>query len=254
VASTAAPRPEADRSAAREALRVDTSSLGKNVVGRSASPEPQTWPGVKWDYDQAEFLADGVVHALGVTLSFAGVLGLIIQASRISSLAQTAAVLIYGAGLLTVLCLSAAYNLWPVSPAKWVLRRFDHAAIYLLIASTYTPFLLRVTDPASTQLLFGIWTTACAGMVLKLASLGRLDRLAILLYLGLGWSGMIADERVFTSLPPATIWLLAVGGVLYSAGVLFHLWETLRFHNAIWHAFVLAAAACHFCAVFSLSG
>jgi hemolysin III len=254
MASAVTPRPDADQSAAGEAIRVDTSSLGKDAVGWWASPEPRTWPEVKWDYDRAEFLADGAVHALGVTLSVAGVLSLVVQASGRSPLAQTAAVLIYGAGLLTVLCLSATYNLWPVSSAKWLLRRFDHAAIYLLIASTYTPFLIHVTDPACSQLLVGIWTTACAGMVLKLACPGRFDRLAILLYLGLGWSGLIVYERVVASLPPATVWLLAVGGVLYSAGVIFHLWETLRFHNAIWHAFVLAAAACHFCAVCSLSG
>src|SRR3954449_10000601 len=209
---------------------------------------------MKWEYDRAEVVADGLVHAVGVTISFAGVLSLLLQASGEQSPAQMAPVLIYSTGLLTMLGLSAAYNLWPISPAKWVLRRCDHAAIYLLIASTYTPFLIHVTDPACSQLLVGIWATACAGMVLKLAYPGRLDRLAILLYLGLCWSRLIAYERVFTSLPPATIWLLAVGGVLYSAGVLFHLWETLRFHNAIWHAFVLSAAACHFCAVFSLSG
>src|SRR5215212_2809965 len=103
--------------------------------------------------------------------------------------------------------------------------------------------------------------TLCSGLIaeqrlrqraVKLACPGRFDRLAMLLYLGLGWSGLIVYERVVASLPPATVWLLAVGGVLYSAGVIFHLWETLRFHNAIWHAFVLAAATCHFSAVLGL--
>src|SRR5215204_1580461 len=209
---------------------------------------------MKWAYDRAEVIADGIVHALGVALGLAGVSILLVRVANVQAPAQITAGLIYGTGLLTVLCLSATYNLWPISPTKWMLRRLDHAAIYLLIASTYTPFLIHVTDPACSQLLVGIWTTACAGVVLKLACPGRFDRLAILLYLGLGWSGLIAYERVVASLPPATIWLLAVGGVLYSAGVIFHLWETLRFHNAIWHAFVLAAAACHFCAVRSLSG
>jgi len=207
---------------------------------------------VKWDYDRAEFLADSAVHVLGITLSVAGVLSLIVEAARASALTHVAAVLVYGGGLLTVLCLSATYNLWPVSPTKWLLRRFDHAAIYLLIASTYTSFLVHIADPTCSVLLVGIWTTACAGMGLKLACPGRFDRLAILLYLGLGWSGLIAYERVVTSLEAATVWLLASGGVLYSAGVVFHLWERLRFQNAIWHAFVLAAATCHFAAVFAL--
>ena len=88
-------------------------------------------------------------------------------------------------------------------------------------------------------------------MILKLTDPARFERLSILLYLGLGWSGVLIYERVM-GLPPVVLWLLAVGGVLYSAGVLFHLWEGLRFHNALWHAFVLAAAACHFCAVFEV--
>jgi len=176
------------------------------------------------------------------------VLILLVQVSA-QAPAQSTAALIYGAGLLTVLGLSATYNLWPISPTKWVLRRFDHAAIYFLIASTYTPFLTHIADPAASRLLVGGWVTACVGIVLKLTDPARFERLSMLLYLGLGWSGVLVYERVITGLPLATVWLLVVGGVLYSAGVVFHLWERLRFHNALWHAFVLAAAGCHFCAV-----
>jgi hemolysin III len=206
---------------------------------------------MKWAYNRAEVIADGLVHALGVALGLAGVLSLLVHVSA-QPPAQIAAALIYGAGLLTVLCLSATYNLWPISPTKWVLRRFDHAAIYLLIASTYTPFLTHIADPGASRLLVGVWLVACAGMVLKLTDPARFERLSILLYLGLGWSGVLIYERVMVGLPPVVLWLLAVGGVLYSAGVLFHLWERLRFHNAVWHAFVLAAAGCHFCAVLML--
>jgi len=206
---------------------------------------------MKWTYDRAEVIADGIIHALGLALGVAGVLSLLVQVAA-QAPTQITAALIYGAGLLTVLSLSATYNLWPISPAKWVLRRFDHAAIYLLIASTYTPFLTHIADPAASRLLVGIWLVACAGMILKLTFPTRFERLSILLYLGLRWSGLLVYERAITGLPPAVLWLLAVGGVLYSAGVLFHLWETLRFHNALWHAFVLAAAACHFGAVFDL--
>src|SRR4029450_6976661 len=198
---------------------------------------------MKWAYDRTEVIADGLVHALGLALGLAGVLILLVQVSA-QAPARITAALIYGAGPLTVLCLSAIYNLWPISPTKGVLRRFDHAAIYLLIASTYTPFLTHIADPAASRLLIGVWLVACAGMILKLTYPARFERLSILLYLGLGWSGVLIYERVIVSLSPATVWLLAVGGVLYSAGVLFHLWERLRFHNALWHAFVLAAGAC----------
>ena len=206
---------------------------------------------MKWTYDRTEVIADGLVHALGLGLGVAGVLSLLVHVSA-QAPARITAALIYGAGLLTVLGLSATYNLWPTSPTKWVLRRFDHAAIYLLIASTYTPFLSDTDDPAASNLLVGVWVTACVGMVLKLTYPARFERLSILLYLGLGWSGVLLYEQVMVSMSSVTLWLLAVGGVLYSAGVLFHLWERLRFHNALWHAFVLAAAACHFCAVFEL--
>ena len=206
---------------------------------------------MKWAYDRAEVIADGIIHALGVVLGVAGVLSMLVHVSA-QAPARITAALIYGAGLLTVLGLSATYNLWPISPTKWVLRRFDHAAIYLLIASTYTPFLSDTDDPAASNLLVGVWVTACVGMVLKLTYPDRLERFSILLYLGLGWSGVLVYERVITGLPLATVWLLVIGGVLYSAGVLFHLWERLRFHNAVWHAFVLAAAGCHFCAVLVL--
>src|SRR4051812_38646934 len=101
---------------------------------------------MKWTYDRTEVIADGLVHALGLALGLAGVLSLLVQVSA-QAPARIMAALIYGMGLLTVLSLSATYNLWPISPTKWVLRRFDHAAIYLLIASTYTPFLTHIAGP-----------------------------------------------------------------------------------------------------------
>src|ERR671933_570684 len=111
---------------------------------------------MKWTYDRIEVLADGLVHALGLALGVAGVLSLLVQVAARAP-AQITAALIYRAGLLTVLGLSATYNLWPISRTKWVLRRFDHAAIYLLIASTYTPFLTHIADPVASRLLIGVW-------------------------------------------------------------------------------------------------
>ena len=159
-------------------------------------------------------------------------------------------VLIYAAGLVAMLGFSAAYNMWPVSPTKWVLRRFDHSAIYLLIAGTYTPFIAQLKISfASGGLLTGVWLTAGFGVVLKLVLPGRFDRVAVVLYLLLGWSGVMVYGSVIASLPSLTLWLLAAGGVLYSMGVIFHLWRSLRFQNAIWHIFVLLAAGCHYTAV-----
>jgi hemolysin III len=141
----------------------------------------------------------------------------------------------------------------PVSRAKWVLRRFDHSAIYVLIAATYTPFIAEMPVSAtSIGLLAGVWSIAVVGIVLKLVLPGRLDKLSIALYLAMGWSGAMVFNTLVATLPPSVLWLIAAGGLLYSFGVIFHVWERLRFQNAIWHGFVLLGASCHYSAVLSL--
>ncbi len=162
-------------------------------------------------------------------------------------------ILIYVIGLVTMLALSAAYNMWPVSPAKWVLRRFDHSAIYVLIAATYTPFIMELKDSVfAVALLIGVWCVAILGIALKLGWPGRFDRLAVGLYLALGWSGLMLYDSVIGALPRMALWLVLAGGALYSLGVIFHAWRRLRFQNVIWHCFVLLGAACHYTAVLDL--
>src|SRR5215813_5363025 len=204
---------------------------------------------ISWDYDRAEIIADGVVHAIGVCLGLIGAVTIVVFALKLERI-EVVPILVYVIGLVTMLGLSAAYNMWPVSPAKWVLRRFDHSAIYLLIAGTYTPFLAQMKSVlVSASLGIGVWLSAVIGMALKLALPGRFDRLAVVLCLLLGWSGVIAYDSLASALPSASIWLLAIGGILYSVGALFHVWQGLRFRDAIWHGFVLRAASCHYSAV-----
>jgi hemolysin III len=216
----------------------------------SYEPTPDTCPGqIRWHYEHAEIIADGVVHAIGVCLGLIGAVMIIALAVKMDPI-DVAPILVYVIGLVTMLALSAAYNMWPVSPAKWVLRRFDHSAIYLLIAGTYTPFLAQMKNVmASAGLGIGLWVSAVIGMALKLAFPGRFDRLAIVLCLLLGWSGVTAYDSLVSVLPNSSLWLLAIGGILYSLGTVFHVWKGLRFHNAIWHGFVLLAASCHYLAV-----
>lgn len=207
---------------------------------------------VTWNYDRAEIIADGAVHAIGIALGLAGAVILLVIALRAAHHAEIAPIIIYIVGLLSMLGLSAAYNLWPISPRKWLLRRFDHSSIYLLIAATYTPFIWQMKSGfVPTVLLIVVWMTAAAGIVLKLAWPERFDGLSIVLYLVLGWSGILAYGQVAEALHPLTLWLIIIGGALYSAGVPFHLWERLRFHTVIWHSFVLTAALCHYTAVLS---
>jgi len=203
-----------------------------------------------WNYDRVELIADGIVHAIGVSLGLAGAIAIVIIAANSVHAADMSSIVIYSIGLLSMLGFSAAYNTWPVSGAKWVLRRFDHSAIYVMIAGTYTPFIAQMKgDLVSMGLLIGVWLTAVVGITLKLLLPGRFDRLAVVLYLLLGWSGAVVYEPVAAALPSLSIWLLAVGGALYSMGVVFHVWRSLRFQNVIWHAFVLVAACCHYSAV-----
>jgi hemolysin III len=206
--------------------------------------------GLTWNYTRAEIIADGVVHAVGVALGVAGSVVLLLLTIHAGGGVRMASALIYAVGLVALLGFSAAYNMWPVSRLKWLLRRFDHSAIYLLIAATYTPFLLQMTRVTiALSMLAGIWATATVGMALKLLLPGRFDQLSIGLYLILGWSGVLTYDTVITPLPTFTLTLLAAGGALYSIGIAFHTRSGLRFQNAVWHAFVLTAALCHYFAV-----
>jgi hemolysin III len=205
---------------------------------------------VIWNYDRAELNADGIVHAIGVSLGLVGAIAIIIVAANSRHASEISSIVVYVVGLLSMLGFSAAYNMWPVSQAKWVLRRFDHSAIFLMIAGTYTPFIAQMKgDLVAMGLLIGVWLTAVAGIIFKLLLPGRFDRLTVVLYLLLGWSGVVIYEPVVAALPSLSIWLLVAGGALYSVGVVFYAWLSLRFQNAIWHAFVLVAACCHYAAV-----
>jgi hemolysin III len=222
----------------------------KQLASRTLHGAP---PGVRWNYDRHELLADGVVHAIGVGLGLIAAIVLVVVACYFATAADIAAVSVYAAGLITMLALSAIYNLIPVSRWKWILRRFDHSAIYVLIAATYTPFIAQMKmSVTSVVLMAGVWSVAAVGIILKLFFPGRFDRLAIGLYLAMGWSGVMVYDVIAAALPSFTLWLIAIGGLLYSAGVVFHVWEGLRFQNAIWHGFVLLAASCHYAAVLDL--
>jgi len=208
---------------------------------------------IRWNYDRVELIADGVVHAIGILLGIIAATVLVVLTAVYARTLDIVAVSIYVAGLLSMLVLSATYNLWPVSRTKWVLRRFDHSAIYVLIAATYTPFIMELRDSVlELALLTGVWCVAIIGIMLKLRWPGRFDRLAVGLYLALGWSGAMLYDSVVGALPKPALWLVLAGGALYSLGVIFHAWRRLRFQNVIWHCFVLLGAACHYTAVMDL--
>lgn len=205
---------------------------------------------IPWNYSRAEIIADAIVHGVGLVLALAGIGALVALTVVHGRAIDVTVAAVYGGGLVAMLSASLAYNVWPVSPVKWFLRRFDHSAIFILIAATYTPFLSRLPVGAvSIGLWVLIWGVALSGILLKCTFPGRYDRLTVGLYLALGWSGTLAFPDLMEHLPSTTLALIVAGGVTYSAGVVFHLWERLKFQNAIWHGFVVAGAALHFWAV-----
>lgn len=205
------------------------------------------------EYSPDERLCDAIVHLLGVGASVAAIGALLVAVIPSLDVVTLLSAVVYGAALVTTLGLSAAYNLTTHPFTKERIRRYDHAAIFVMIAGTYTPFALALEDRSvGLGLLALVWVGAIAGIMLKLLRPRRFERSSLMLYLGLGWIGLAGLGVLIAELPASTLILLGAGGLLYTAGVGFHLWERLRFQNAIWHALVLAAAGCHFVAVFAI--
>jgi hemolysin III len=201
-------------------------------------------------YTPGERIADGIIHAVGICAGFVAVIAMMAAAIPSLPFSATASLAIYGAALLAMFGFSAAYNLLPAPNWKRTLRRLDQAAIFLKIAGTYTPFaLIKMGGVAGYTLLSLVWAVALLGAAGKLLLKSSWDGVDIVLYLALGWAGLVAFQPLSASVTPSVITLLAIGGGLYSVGVIFHVWQSLKYQNAIWHAFVLAATSCHFGAV-----
>ena len=217
---------------------------------------PSSHPRLKQrPYGHEELIADAVVHAAAI---IAGAIAFSVLFQKIAMHGRPidgAAMAIYAAGFFALFGFSCAYNMAPPSPAKWLLRRFDHASIFVMIAGTYTALLSQAgLSPWTIAVASVVWAGALLGVTLKIGLPGRYDRLAIVAYIALGWSVVIAFKPIFDALPLETSALIVVGGALYSIGVLFYLWKKLKFQNAVWHAFVTAAAGCHFVGVLQAVG
>lgn len=201
-------------------------------------------------YTRRERLADGLIHALGVPASVAAAAALVMIALRGGLVPGAVSAIIYGAGLIATFTCSAAYNMISRPGWKDILHRLDHCAIFLMIAGTYTPLaVLKLGGAWGYGLLAFVWAIAALGIALRLFAPLLLRRVSIGLYLLQGWAVVVAFDPLAHALSPQALLLLLAGGLLYTAGVLFHVWERLPYQNAIWHAFVLVAAGCHYAAI-----
>lgn len=216
-----------------------------------AATSERIWGTTTRPFSRAEVVADGIVHGVGLVIAIALGSTLIAFAALETAPRELPALIVYVGTLLGVLGISLAFNLSPVSTVKQVLARLDQAAIFLFIAGTYTPLLAVIgSTPLGNVMMAVVWGASLVGIALKLIVPQRFGRMAIVLYLGIGWSGVLVFQTLAATLPATTLWLLLVGGITYSLGVVFHLWERLRFHNVLWHSFVVLGATLHLWAIF----
>jgi hemolysin III len=201
-------------------------------------------------YRAGELAADRIIHLIGCLAGVVGSAILVGIAAGVADRPTFLASLVYSVCLLTMLGCSAAYNLASNASRREFLRKLDHAAIFLMIAGTYTPFTTcRLNGVWAIGMTAAVWTGAVTGAVIKLIYPRGVERGSIVAYLALGWMIMVGVRPMLGSADARTAILIVVGGVLYSIGVGFHLWRALPFHNAIWHSFVLVAASCHYAAI-----
>jgi hemolysin III len=196
-------------------------------------------------YTRHEQLADNIVHVVGILFAINASLWLVWHVTGMSVLVSVS---IYCLGLMAMICCSAAYNMMPHSrPSKTILRRLDHSAIFIMIAATYTPFAVnRLGATAGPIILAVVWLCASFGVVMKLVWPRRFEWLSLGLYLAMGWVIVTVIQPLSLSLAHVNFWLLMAGGIVYSAGVIFYVWERIPYHRAIWHAFVLTATVLQF--------
>jgi hemolysin III len=205
----------------------------------------------EWTHPREE-VANALTHGLGAVASLAGAVWLISRAVRFGDAWQLAGAAAFGASLLLLYTASTLYHAVRHHVAKARLRVFDHCAIFVLIAGTYTPFTLVALRGGWGWSLFGVvWTLAVAGVIFKLFFTGRYDRLSTAIYLAMGWLVVVAAVPMVRALSVTALLWLAAGGLAYTAGTLFYHNQRIPYAHAIWHLFVLGGSACHFVAVLS---
>lgn len=201
-------------------------------------------------YTLGEEIANSLTHGVGALLSIGGLIWLVTLAVLRGDTWHIVACSIYGAAMVLLYTASTLYHAIPAERAKRVLRVFDHAAIYLLIAGTYTPFtLVSLRGPWGWSLFGVVWGLAVTGIILEIATARRWPAISIALYIAMGWVVVVATGPLIAALPPLGLGLLVAGGLAYTGGIGFYAWKRLPYGHTIWHLFVLAGTVLHFFAV-----
>lgn len=204
------------------------------------------------DYSVKEEVANAISHGIGLILGIVGLVLLLLKAFAHSADALTiTSMSIYGGSMIALFLASTLYHAIPHQRAKRWLKTFDHCAIYLLIAGSYTPFLLvSLRTPLAISLMIVIWSIALIGILFKVAFIYRFEKLSLVTYLAMGWLSLVVIYQLALNLDIGGLTLLALGGVVYSMGVIFYVAQRIPYNHAIWHGFVLGGCACHFMAIY----
>jgi len=202
-------------------------------------------------YSLGEEIASSITHSIGTGLSVVGSTLLVVRATLYGDIWHILSFSIYGSTLVLLYLSSTLYHGFQRSRTKRIFKIIDHGSIYLLIAGTYTPFLLVcMRNTWGFTMLGVIWGLALMGIVLKTLFIGRFPKLSTTVYLSMGWLCVIALKEMLTSIPRGSLIWLAIGGVVYTVGVIFYAWGRLPYNHAIWHLFVLGGSISHYFAIF----
>ena len=196
---------------------------------------------------QGEEITNVILHGVGLGLAIAALVVLVVLASMFGTRWHVVSFSIYGATLVLLYLSSTLYHSFPHGKVKNIFKIFDHSAIYLLIAGTYTPISLITLHGTLGWTIFAVvWAIAISGIVFKVFFVKKFKILSTLLYIAMGWLIVIAIKPLFLALNDMSVIFLVIGGILYTAGTIFYAWRSLKYHHAIWHLFVLAGSICHF--------
>jgi hemolysin III len=197
-----------------------------------------------------EEIAHALTHGLGVVLAIIGLTVMVARAALYGNVWHITGAAVFGATLVLMYTASTLYHSIPLPRTKHVLRVIDHSSIYFLIAGTYTPFTLVTLHGPWGWLLFCLtWGLALVGVVFKIFATGRYEKLSLAIYLGMGWSIVIAIKPLLRTLEPGGLVLMLLGGLSYTGGVAFYVLDKRKYFHAIWHAFVLGGSVLQYFAV-----
>lgn len=201
-------------------------------------------------YTFGEELFNSISHGVGVILSIAALVLLIVFAAVKKSGYGLASGIVYGISLIILYTMSMVYHIVQNEKGKAVLRIFDHCSIFVLIAGTYTPYLLVTLDKTLGWVMFGIiWGMAVIGIVLNAIDLERFKKVSLVCYVIMGWAIILTIKPLVRAIPFMGVFLLMLGGVFYTVGVIFYVLKKYRYMHSVWHLFVLGGSVCHFLSI-----